>query len=121
MRIVRPALVALALSAVLAAGAARAQSAGAPYASTGTAYPFVAVDGIRSAGSSFVVRGVLQGEAAPRELTFTLTTSVTLAVEAQRSCERYLVLAMEKPGAYVVTITQAGTPAAICTISRVNP
>lgn len=85
---------------------------------------FVAVDGIRFASNSMFVTGVVQGQSVAREVAFTSSISPSsYGLEAFRSCERYALLVMARPGQYRLTVSpSSGYPyMAFCGISRVNP
>lgn len=104
-----------AVSLTLGGGTARAQAV--------TAVTFAAVDGIRydaEEAGVFYVKGVVQGEATAREIRFNQSTSA--APEEQRTCERFALLMMERPGKYLITL-QGGwwMYATVCSLARVNP
>lgn len=91
---------------------------------TDTEVVFAAVDGIRFTLNAMHVAGVVQGESAAREVAFTSSiTPNSLGVEAFRSCEKYALVVMARPGQYRLTVRpSSGYPyLPYCGISRVNP
>lgn len=104
----RPTLVACALLALLVPTAAQPQSTTPAY---NTPYPFETVDSydVRGGPSQVVVTGVLQGEAAPTTLTFRYSATSSSSYESPRTferCERMALLAMSKPGQYLLELRQ---------------
>lgn len=99
-----------------------ALGAGSASAQTAPAVTFAAVDGIRyDAGFSgtFHVKGIVQGEAAAREVLFHWSSS---APDEQRSCERFVLLAMERPGRYLLRLQHDPWRfVTLCSLSRATP
>lgn len=121
----RPVLLAVAM-AVLAftATAARALTA-APYGSTTT---FVTVDAVQVDYSYLTVSGIRQGDGAASDWRFTFyipssPTEPGRAVAQIQSCERMALLAMAKPGQYLLEVVMPassyGEPS--CKLARVIP
>jgi hypothetical protein len=104
-------------TSILAALFALSFSTAALAAPTGKVYE--TVDNYQSTNAYLLVTGIEQGT------TTSATTSYffgnTGAPGAERlSCERFLLLAMNHPGRYYVTMTPAGASAvpATCTLTR---
>ncbi|HET9449705.1 MAG TPA: hypothetical protein VFO83_02430 [Aggregicoccus sp.] len=104
----RSTLFACALLALLVPTAAQPQSTtpvnNAPYL-------FETVDSydVRGGPSQVVVTGVLQGEAAPTTLVFRYSAASGSSYESPRTferCERMALLAMSKPGQYLLELRQ---------------
>jgi hypothetical protein len=90
-----------------------------PVASAQTApTPFMTVDAVSVRVDAITVTGVVQGEAAPSTRVMELRTYGTDAQQAaaRELCHRQLLLALSKPGQYVV---QAGPN--LCNVALVAP
>jgi hypothetical protein len=85
-----------------------------PVASAQTSTAYMTVDAVQFDGYTFTVTGVVQGESTPSTRTITFTH--TYASEARGYCQRLLLLALSKPGQYVV---QAGQN--LCNVALVAP
>lgn len=99
------------------AGAADAQAAETPTV-------FTAVDGFRDDldASGFFITGVVKGEAVPREVFVPAVYMGIWAVEYHRACEQLLVLMMERPGKYLLSVRSKGMGAfPACFIARAAP
>lgn len=73
--------------------------------STVKTYAFEAVDSYDSDfGGDVTITGILQGEATPRILKFRSDVGYTATLELGRSCERLSLLAMMKPGQYLLEV-----------------
>ena len=114
---------ALAAAVALAAfspGAARAQSV--PYATT--AKVFTTVDAVSVTANYVEVTGIVQGEATPSTWkTYTYLSTVDPTAWAAM-CQRNALLAMSKPGQYLLEIYYSSTtysPYSYCKLTRVNP
>jgi hypothetical protein len=104
----RSSLVASVLSALLLPTAALSQSA-TPVLNT--PYLFATVDSydVKGIGALVTVTGVLQGDQEPTTLTFRYSTSSSSSYESARTferCERLALLAMSKPGQYLLELRQ---------------
>lgn len=85
---------------------------------------FTAVDSFRISINRLEVTGIVEGETAPRQVRFDFgSASTNTSVVAQRqSCERLILLAIAKPGQYVLQMEEVGgTSYALCTLERVVP
>ncbi len=102
----------LAMAAALVAACAAAD------AQTANAVTFTAVDGVRVRYLTLYVTGVVQGEATAREVTFDYSTTTVVQLQ---SCERIALVAMSRPGQYLLTMRQWGGAYAECGVSRVAP
>jgi hypothetical protein len=116
---------------VLALAAAAALLSAAPASSqaqTSTPPPvvFTTVDAVKVDHMQLVITGVVQGEAAPSDRAFYFDFSVgstySAPYEQRQSCERLALLAMAKPGQYLLEVQ----PAAYgnytkCKLSRATP
>jgi hypothetical protein len=101
--------VAAAALLLCASPAARAQ--------TLSSYVFTAVDAVRLEYGWIYVSGMVQGETTPREIPFPF--SHTYAQE-RASCERLILLAVSKPGQYLLTLTRgSGSDFTYCKLARV--
>jgi hypothetical protein len=95
---------------------------------TVTVYTFATVDAISlQVGSSavvgkLVVRGILQGEAAPVDRSFTFYASSDPSGVVLETCARMATLAMEKPGQYAFQVDDLPgyTNYPRCKLSRAN-
>jgi hypothetical protein len=112
----------IAVSSILWAGAARAQTA-PPLVTT----TFIAVDAITVNHTTLTVTGVVEGEpeAATRELHFSFSDySTSHPYEQRQSCERLALVAMSKPGMYAFVVRVSTTwnvEFPTCTLKRVTP
>jgi hypothetical protein len=108
---------ALAAAVLAAPGAAEAQTA--------TGYTFTAVDAVRLDATKLYVTGVVEGEAAAREVLFNFSgaSSYEYMLSALESCQRYALVAMSKPGQYLLRMQQSSSWAsyASCTLARAVP
>lgn len=105
------------VAVVLSAGVARAETA-----VYGRAYVFETVDAYEpvSVNSTWgvTVTGILQGEATPRVITFSIPwTNASIPTDR---CERPILLAMTKPGRYLLqlTATDSSYRALYCKLTR---
>jgi hypothetical protein len=90
-----------------------------PVASAQVATPFMTVDAVNVNGNDWtlIVTGVVQGEAAPTtRIIKYMFGSEAEKIAAREFCHRQLLLALSKPGQYVV---QAGYN--LCNVSLVVP
>jgi hypothetical protein len=112
----RIALVAASLAAIFTSSdVARAQAAATPYV-------LDAVDAVEIRGSQLRVTGVVQGDAAPSTVVMDWSYFGTDRVALMQGCERKALLAMSRPGAYRLTLTQTYTSyLPVCALSRVTP
>jgi hypothetical protein len=111
-------LAAVAALALVLQGRASAQT------TTPTKYVFAAVDAVSMSlqYSRLTVKGILEGEQAPVERSVSFSSSTSLAVAVIQSCERFALLAMEKPGAYRLELLPGSyNQYPTCTLVRVNP
>ncbi|WP_164015853.1 hypothetical protein [Pyxidicoccus trucidator] len=114
----------LRLAALLSAalGLAPSALAAAETPQVGTPYVFETVDSYLVATHSRIeVTGILQGESAPRTLFFSYNLSTTAFDVGQHvaRCDRLALLAMNKPGLYLLTMVQNGsTFAPTCRLTR---
>jgi hypothetical protein len=88
-----------------------------PVASAQVPPSFMTVDAVRVHLYSLIVTGVARGDSTPSERTITFTTTQ----EAQRTavldrCHKMLLLALAKPGQYLV---QAGQD--VCNVALATP
>jgi hypothetical protein len=84
---------------------------------------FTTVDGIRTTGGGLYVTGILEGEATATEHYISLSTSSSSGIDPLASCQRLAMLAMAKPGQFVLRLA---TPVdaystATCQLTRVTP
>jgi hypothetical protein len=99
------ALRALTLLATLALAPAALAAGETP--TTGTPYVFVTVDDYTIESAYAVdITGILQGESTPRTLRFTFYSSVVDYSQHQSRCDRMVLLAMTRPGRYLLQMTQ---------------
>jgi hypothetical protein len=111
-------LVTGALAAALAAGLAAAQAL--PYAYAPKV--FVAVDAVSVQGNTVVVTGIVQGEQAPSTwAAYTYGSSSVDPGQWASSCHRTALLAMAKPGQYLLEIQSQGSYPAYCKLTRAVP
>jgi hypothetical protein len=106
-----PVLVACALVALLLPTAARSQSAQPVTATPGGVYVFETVDSYDVQGlyPRVTVQGVQQGQAAASSVTFGYSIYSGSTADHPRSferCERLALLAMNKPGQYLLEVRQ---------------
>jgi hypothetical protein len=100
-----------ALTHTLALGLSLAPLALASAQTAPPTYVFTAVDSLDIHGDDYgiEVTGVLQGENAPRTIKLTYYPSHSDYAESARTferCERLALLAMNKPGRYLLTLRQ---------------
>jgi hypothetical protein len=107
------AFAALALAPIVAARA-QATSACTNYNCT-----YATVDAVAVASTSVIVRGIPQGEPAAVERTFSFYGSTT-PTAAMETCGRMALLAMEKPGEYVLVFETLSGGVTKCKLSRAN-
>lgn len=88
-------------------------------AQTTATLTFATVDGVEWYGTAQLrITGILQGEAAAS----TRIVYANSALESAAACERKALLAMSKPGQYVLTVTQpSATSAFACGLTRAAP
>jgi len=87
------------------------------FAQTGyTTVVFTAVDAVSLRSSGIQITGVPEGAAAP----VTSTWSVYSASYAE-ACERYALLAMERPGRYRLEVLSSGSSLQYCRLVRAAP
>ncbi len=98
------------------AGVAAAQSSASPYV-------FVTVDSVKAEASRLWITGILQGEAAPvQKYVMFSSASYGDAVAQVAACERKALMAMAKPGQYLLAVHDGGSfRVTTCTLTRVNP
>jgi hypothetical protein len=112
--------VALALAALALAPlvAARAQTTSA---CTNYNCTYATVDSVSVVSTSVVVRGIPQGEAAAVERSFSFYSSGSTTMGASmETCSRMALLAMEKPGEYVLVFETLSGGFLKCKLSRAN-
>jgi len=89
-----------------------------------TAYPtkvFTAVDAVSVMGPYVVVTGIVQGEQAPSSWKVNYSGSAEANGWAAM-CQRSALIAMSKPGQYLLEIgVPSSLSAPVCTLTRVNP
>lgn len=115
---------------LLLASAGLASTASAQTAS-GTAYVFTTVDEVAAQGNYVYVTGILQGDSTPstKWIQFYSSTSsgpgYSTAMDGSvlaSSCERKALLAMSKPGQYLLKIQGNSSSAVpVCALIKVNP
>jgi hypothetical protein len=105
---------ALAAALLCVAGGASAQTTVPPPVS------FATVDAVKVEYSRISITGIVEDEASPRTLTFYFSTSST-AYSLQQACERLGLLAMAKPGQYVLEVQQVSSLSVKCTLARAAP
>jgi hypothetical protein len=106
-------------SLVAAAAALIVSIAAQARAQTTIVWAFTAVDAVQvNNNSTLTIRGVLSGELGPTDQIVFFYSTTTPQFE---SCQRLALLAMGKPGQYVlaVDVTRTGYP--ICKLSRAVP
>jgi hypothetical protein len=94
---------------------------------SGTTYVFVTVDAVTAQGNSIFVTGILKGDAAPstHSASFYETSGDdAFAALMVSACERKALLAMSKPGQYLLALQDS--PGVFmfnssCTLARVSP
>jgi hypothetical protein len=103
-------------AAILVAGSIRATAQTTP-----TIYTFSTVDEVQTYAYILKVTGILQGEASATTLTFNFPNYTSASAADQlASCERKALLAMAKPGQYLLKLDYYGsTPR--CALTRANP
>ncbi|ATB50435.1 hypothetical protein [Corallococcus macrosporus] len=93
----------------LLAAVALAPTALAEQAPMGRPYVFATVDDYTVRLDGYIeVTGVIQGEAAPRTVTFWVSPNIGAGVNFQAMssrCDRMAMLTMAKPGAYLFTMS----------------
>jgi hypothetical protein len=114
-RFLKPMVAAL---AILAAGTAIAEpmEVDAPVV-------FVAVDSVEVGGHVLFVKGVVEGQATASEWMVTFSASATADIDGAdlQACHRAALVAMSKPGAYRLKLSQEYGWAARCALSRATP
>jgi len=89
-----------------------------------TAKVFTAVDAVKAEDYKVVITGIVQGDGAPSTWSAGFYSSSDGALISQfvNSCQTQALLAMTKPGQYLLEI-QSGTISLrpFCKLSRVNP
>ena len=111
-------LVVGALTATLIAGSAAAQVPPLAY----NAKIFTAVDTVSVQNTTVLVTGIVQGEAAPSTWAVRAYSS-TEATAWAAICQRSALLAMSKPGQYLLEIQYLSSTygGSVCKLSRVTP
>jgi hypothetical protein len=88
-------------------------------------YVFVTVDRFLVVGNSTAtveVTGLLEGEATPRTLTFSGSSSTSTDVQNKFiRCEKLALLAMASPGRYKFELYQQTTYNLSCALTRATP
>ncbi len=104
---------AIAAFTVFAAAPARAQT-------TTTVRTFTTVDSVQASynNGSLTIRGVLSGDAGPTDTVVSFYSSTLPSVEA---CQRMALLAMDKPGFYVLTVSWITVGYPTCKLARAVP
>lgn len=88
-----------------------------PVASAQVSVPFMTIDGVAVGTDSITVTGVVQGNATPEQRTVTFMYGTDGARSAALgACHRQLLLALSKPGQYLV---QAGPN--LCNVALAVP
>jgi hypothetical protein len=106
----------LAIVVLLATGSAAAQSVPAAYPTK----VFVTVDSVKLEVYRVTITGIVQGEATPS--TFYVqgpSNSIADPNVFAQSCQQQALLAMAKPGQYLLTIYASTSPS--CQLTRVTP
>jgi hypothetical protein len=89
-----------------------------------TAYPtkiFATVDAVSVMGPYVAVTGIVQGEQAPSSWKVNYSGSAEANGWAAM-CQRSALIAMSKPGQYLLEIgVPSSLSAPVCTLTRVNP
>ncbi|NMO22015.1 hypothetical protein HPC49_37915 [Pyxidicoccus fallax] len=103
---------------VLTLGVAPA-ALGAEEPVVGTPYVFQTVDSYNVVNHIEVeVTGILQGESAPRTVSFWYNLGNIDSAGHLTRCDRMALLAMNKPGLYLLEMTQTNTSVARCRLTR---
>ncbi|MFL5353537.1 hypothetical protein [Archangium sp.] len=84
---------------------------------------FEAVDSYASADGRLSVTGIVTGEATPRTLAVDINYSFPGHIELGRSCERLTLMAMTKPGQYLLQVSYynygaSDHPLSTCRLTR---
>jgi len=76
----------------------------APEAGAATTVPFMTVDAVNVTRVGIMVTGVVEGDAAPstRTILFSVNPPDALALSVREACHKALLLALSRPGQYVV-------------------
>jgi hypothetical protein len=84
-------------------------------------YTFVTVDEVQTYARTVRVTGILQGEASPTTTEISFGYVILTDVDQVAACERKALLAMAKPGQYLLKL-QPGNYSFVprCTLTRVN-
>lgn len=116
-RLVAGALMAAALLCV----AGRAVAQAVPWASS--AKVFATVDAVSVQHSKVIVTGIVQGDQAASTwaVQYYLASTGVDAASFASACQRDALIAMAKPGQYLLEIQYAGAYGSICKLSRVTP
>jgi len=91
-------------------------------ATTGT-YAYTAVDEVATLTTTQLrIRGVLSGDPTATSVVFYATTYSTGSAEPLSDrCHRLALLAMTKPGQYVLTVTASSIYLQSCSLARATP
>ncbi len=83
-----------------------------------TAGTLMTVDEVKVFAAGFKVTGVVQGDSAPteRDILFIYGTESDRTA-ARENCARFLLLAMSKPGQYLLRLTEDGS----CAVRLATP
>jgi hypothetical protein len=106
-------------TAVMLCVAGRARAAIPPYAYT--AKVFATVDAVAVQGAYVIVTGIVQGEEAPS--TWAAAYSSSTGVDFVAACQRNALIAMAKPGQYLLEIQYLSSTSggSVCKLSRATP
>jgi hypothetical protein len=101
--------------AVLLLGAARDATA----QTTVTVYVFTTVDAVKSSVDRLYITGILEGTSTPA--TRAIQVAYSQYYSHLENCERLAMLAMTKPGQYVLEITRPSSSYDTCELRRATP
>ncbi|NVJ03694.1 hypothetical protein HUW63_00330 [Myxococcus sp. AM001] len=108
-------------TASVVAALALAPSALAEEAEYGTSYVFTTVDAVQAySGNGFEVTGVLEGESAPRSISFYAAYGDEASYQAfGLRCDRMALLLMTRPGRFHLTVRMPSPlQATTCMLTR---
>lgn len=117
-------MAAAAIAAIAAPLAAEAQTSPTQYQQVPVASSekvFAAVDAVNVFGTRLIVTGVVQGEGAASSWAVTYSSTASDTVGWAAMCQRSALLALARPGEYLLTIHQFAGGAPICKLTRASP
>jgi hypothetical protein len=88
-----------------------------PYANP--AKVFATVDSVLVEGIRVTITGIIQGEAVPS--SYWVQSTIADSMGFAHACQQQALLAMSKPGQYLLEIYYAANPLSSCKLSRVTP